>query len=82
MATLVCVTALADGSGLISVALWLPPQAGPLPTVLVGLLGASLRLAALIGLAAVALFTPLVITADYLNRRPGAERDEHPTTLP
>lgn len=72
MATLVCVTALAAGHGLISVALWLPAQVGPLATVLVGLLGALVRLAALVGLAAVVLLMPLVITADCLNRRPGA----------
>ncbi|MFE9252867.1 hypothetical protein [Streptomyces sp. NPDC007088] len=41
-----------------------------------------IRLAALVGLAAVVLLMPLVVTADCLNRRPGARRDEHPTTLP
>ena len=82
MATLVCVTALAAGSGLISVALWLPAQAGLLATVRVGLLGALVRLAALMGLAAVVLLMPLVITADCRSRRPGAERDEHLTTIP
>ena len=70
MATLVCGAALAAGYGLIQVALWLPVEGGPLAPLLVGLLGAAVRLAALVGLAAVVLLMPLVITADCLSRRP------------
>ncbi len=43
-------------------------------TVLVGLLGATVCLAALVGLLAVGLLLPLAITADCLSRRPGTER--------
>ena len=81
MATLVCCTALAAGHELIQVALWLPAGGWPLATVLVGLLGAVLRLGALVGLVAVILLMPLVITADCLTARPRTARDERPTCM-
>ncbi|MFH0245896.1 hypothetical protein ACGRHY_26565 [Streptomyces sp. HK10] len=81
MATLVCGTALVAGYGLLALALWLSAVAWPLVTVVLGLLGAVLHLAALVGLAAVGLLMPLVIAADILTRSPGA-RDEHSTSAP
>ncbi|MCQ1582121.1 hypothetical protein [Streptomyces parvus] len=81
MAALVCGASLAAGRGLVCIALWSPAEEWPLATVLVGLLGAAVRLAALVGLLAVALLLPLAITADCLGRRPGADRDEHSTTI-
>jgi hypothetical protein len=83
MATLVCGTALAAGSGLLSMALCSPVKGCPLATVLVGLLlGAVTRLAALVGLVAVALLLPLAITAGCLSRLPCAEGGERSTTIP
>lgn len=82
MAAIVCAAALAAGHGLLYIALCSPAEGWPLVTVPVGLLGAVVRLAALVGLMALALLMPLVVTADCLSRRPGAERDEHPTTIP
>ncbi|MFD7956038.1 hypothetical protein ACFV4X_21395 [Streptomyces ardesiacus] len=79
MATLVCGTALVAGYGLLALALWLSAVTWPLVTVLLALLGAVLRLAGLVGLAAVALLVPLVIAADALTRSP-AVRDENTTS--
>ncbi|MEU7031584.1 hypothetical protein AB0A60_33415 [Streptomyces sp. NPDC046275] len=79
MATLVCGAALVAGYGLLALALWLSAVAWPLVTLLLGLLGAVLRLAAFVGLAAVVLLLPLVIAADVLTRSPAA-RDEHSTS--
>ncbi|MEU6293047.1 hypothetical protein [Streptomyces sp. NPDC046988] len=81
MATLVCGAALASGYAILAFALWLTAAAGPLVTVLLALLGAALRLAGLVGLGAVVLLMPLVITADVLIRSPAA-RDEHSTSAP
>ncbi|MDF3303030.1 hypothetical protein [Streptomyces tropicalis] len=81
MATLVCGAALAAGYAIPAFALWLTAAAGPLVTVLLALLGAALRLAGLVGLGAVVLLMPLVITADVLPRSPAA-RDEHSTSAP
>ncbi|OEJ21939.1 hypothetical protein AR457_39100 [Streptomyces agglomeratus] len=80
MAMLVCCTALATGHGLIHVTLWLPAEEWPLTTVLVGLLGATVRLFALVGLMAVVLLMPLVITADCLTTRPSAASDVRSTS--
>ncbi|MGC5266671.1 hypothetical protein ACPXCO_37290 [Streptomyces cyaneofuscatus] len=82
MATLVCAAALAAGHGLLSITLCRSVQGWPLVTVLVGLLGAVIRLAALVGLMAVVLLMPLALTADCLSRRPGTDGDEHSTTIP
>lgn len=82
MAALVCGASFAAGRGLLCIAQWLPVEEWPLATVLVGLLGATVRLAALVGLLAVALLLPLAITADCLSQRPGTDRDEHSTTIP
>jgi pyridoxine 5'-phosphate synthase PdxJ len=82
MAALVCGAALAAGHGLLYIALCSPAEGWPLVTVVVGLLGAVVRLAALVGLVAVVLLMPLAVTADCLSRRPGADRDEHSTTIP
>ncbi|MCX4681349.1 hypothetical protein OG413_45415 [Streptomyces sp. NBC_01433] len=82
MAMLVCGGALVAGHGLLYIALCSAAGGWPLATVLVGLLGAVVRLAAAVGLVAVVLLMPLVIAADCLSRRPGAERDEHSTTIP
>ncbi|MGW6144409.1 hypothetical protein [Streptomyces sp. NPDC055140] len=81
MATLLCGTALAAGHSLLYLALCLPAVGWPLVTVVVGLLGAVVRLAALVGLVAVVLLMPLAITADCLSWRPGAEGDERSTTI-
>lgn len=54
-------------------------MAWPLVTVVLGLLGAVLHLAALVGMVAVGLLMPLVIAADVLTRSPGA-RDGHSTS--
>jgi hypothetical protein len=69
---------LVAGYGLLALALWLAAVAWPLVTVLLGLLGAVLHLAALVGLIAVVLLMPLVIAADVLGRSPA--RDEHSTS--
>lgn len=82
MATLVCGAALAAGHGLLSIALCASAEGWPLITVPVGLLGAVVRLAAFVGLVAVILLMPLAITAACLSRKPGAEGDEHSTTIP
>ncbi|WP_331731901.1 hypothetical protein OG613_49255 (plasmid) [Streptomyces sp. NBC_00015] len=60
MATLVCGTALATGHGLLSMARCSPVEGWLPATVLVGLLGAMVRLAALVGLVAVVLLRPLL----------------------
>lgn len=80
MATLVCGAALAAGRGLLCLARWSPAEGWPLATVPLGLLGATVHLAAHVGLVAVVLLLPLAITADCLSRRP--DRDEHSTTTP
>ncbi|WP_440581223.1 hypothetical protein [Streptomyces sp. PT19] len=82
MAVLVCGASLAAGRVLVWIALWSPAEEWPLATVLVALLGATARLAALMGLLAVALLLPLAITADCRSRRSGTDRDEHSTTIP
>jgi hypothetical protein len=82
MATLVCGAALAGGQGLLYIALWSPVGTWPPTAVALALLGAAVRLAALMGLVAVVLLMPLVITADCLSRRPDTGRDEHPTPIP
>jgi hypothetical protein len=82
MATLVCGTALAAGYGLLYMARCSPVEGWPLATVLVGLLGAVVRLPALVGLVAVVLLLPLAITADCLRRRPRAAGGERSTTIP
>ncbi|MFH8260522.1 hypothetical protein [Streptomyces roseolus] len=79
MATLVCGATLATGYGLLTLALWLTATAWPLVTVVLGLLGAVLHLAGLVGLVAVVFLMPLVITADVLIRSPAA-RDEDITS--
>lgn len=81
MALLVCGTGLAAGQGLLHVARWLPTDGWPLATVLIGLLGAVVRLAAWMGLAALVVLMPLVVTADCLTTRPAAP-DEHTTGTP
>ncbi|MFI0813502.1 hypothetical protein [Streptomyces echinatus] len=58
---------------------WLSAVAWPLVTMLLGLLGAVLNLAALVGLIAVVLLMPLIIAADVLSRSPAA-RNEHSTS--
>ncbi|WP_372412245.1 hypothetical protein [Streptomyces luteireticuli] len=79
MATLVCGAAFAVGNGLLHIALWWL-AGGWLPaTVLLGLLGAAARLVAFVGLAAVILFMPLIITADCFTVRSRAVRDDHIT---
>ena len=82
MATLVCGVALAAGQGFLSLALWLPAGTWLLATVVLAVLGAVIRLAALVGLAAVLLLMPLVVTADCLSRRPRTGRDDRPTLIP
>ncbi|WP_331725293.1 hypothetical protein [Streptomyces zaomyceticus] len=81
MATLVCGAALAAGQGLLAVALWLPSAGGTLVTVLLGLLGAALRLAALVGLVTVTLLMPLVITADCFTRSHTAHKEHATSTV-
>ncbi|MFB6984600.1 hypothetical protein ACNPQN_32655 [Streptomyces sp. NPDC056297] len=81
MAALVCGGALAAGHGLLYIALYSAAEGWLLATVVVGLLGAVVRLAAGVGLVAVVLLMPLVIVADGLSRRPDADRDEHSTTF-
>lgn len=80
MATLVCGAVLAAGYGLLALALWLSAVAWPLVTVMLGLLGTVLHLAALVGLVAVGLLMPLTVAADVLTRAPGA-RDGHSTSV-
>ncbi|MFF3959668.1 hypothetical protein ACFYY1_41840 [Streptomyces sp. NPDC001890] len=70
MATLVCGGALAAGHGLLYTALYPAAEGWPPATVAVGLLGAVVRLAADVGLAAVVLLMPLA--ADCLSRQPGS----------
>ncbi|MGX1127917.1 DMSO/TMAO reductase YedYZ heme-binding membrane subunit [Streptomyces glaucescens] len=82
MATLACGTVLAAGHGLLHLARCLPDEGGLLATLLVGLLGAAVRLAATVGLVAVVFLTPLAIAADFLNRRPPNAGDGHSTTTP
>ncbi|MFF1680740.1 hypothetical protein ACFVYG_32470 [Streptomyces sp. NPDC058256] len=76
MALVVCLAALAAGHGLILVALWLPAGGWPLMTVL-GLLGAAIRLAGLVGLAAVTVLVPLIVAADCLAPGRTDPEDEH-----
>lgn len=78
MAPIVSLAAIGAGHGLILVALWLPAGAWPVMTV-VGLLGAAIRLAGGVGLAAVVLLIPLAVVADCLAPGRTVPGDEHPS---
>jgi hypothetical protein len=82
MATLVCGALLAAGHAFGYAAVWLAGHTVPMAAVVLGVLGAALRLAAGVGLMTVVMLLPLAIAADCLSRRPGAEGDEHSTRIP
>ncbi|WP_327411205.1 hypothetical protein OG458_42345 (plasmid) [Streptomyces sp. NBC_01281] len=64
----VCALALAVGQALGGVAAHLPAQAGPLAIIVVGVLGAAVRLAALAGLGTGVLLLPPLTAADVVSR--------------
>ncbi|WP_246097916.1 hypothetical protein [Streptomyces botrytidirepellens] len=74
MATLVCDALLAAGHTLGYAAVLVAGRAVPVAAVLLGILGAALILAAGVGLMAVVLLLPLIITADCLKPAAGRRR--------